>query len=155
MKTGILWGALVLALDRVSKLWAQSALTGGSLEIWPGVLALTYAENTGMAFSLFSGYPRVLAVLSLVLVIAVLLAMRSMLPRSALTCALQGMLLGGGAGNAIDRFFYGFVIDFIEPRFMRFAIFNVADVAVVLSALALMAVSFTGNTEGKHLGAQR
>lgn len=155
MKTGVLWGVLVLAADRVSKMLAQSVLTAGSVEVIPGVLAFTYAQNTGMAFSLFAGYPRVLAVLSLALVIVVLLAMRGMLPKNRLSCALQGMLLGGGIGNAIDRFAYGYVIDFIELRFMRFAIFNVADIAVTLSALALMAVSVLGHTEEKDVGAQR
>ena len=155
MKTGILWGALVVVLDRVSKIWAQSALQAGSIAILPGVFSLTYAENTGMAFSLFSGYPRMLAVLSLALVIAVLLAMRGMLPKNRLVCALQGALLGGGIGNAIDRFVYGFVIDFIEPTFMQFAIFNVADTAVVISALALIFISQMRYSEGKNGGAQR
>lgn len=155
MKTGIFWGTLVLAADRVSKMLAQSALAAGTIEAIPGVLAFTYAENMGMAFSLFAGYPRLLAVLSLTLVIVVLLAMRRMLPNNGLSCALQGMLLGGGIGNAIDRFVYGYVIDFIELRFVRFAIFNVADIAVTLSALALMAVSLQGHTGEKDVGAQR
>lgn len=155
MKTGIFWGVLVVLIDRVSKIWAQSALKDGSITLIQGVLSLTYAENTGMAFSLFSGYPRVLAVLSVALVIAVLWAMRGMLAKNRLTVALQGILLGGGIGNAIDRFVYGYVIDFIEPTFVRFAIFNVADMSVVLSALALMALSLTLHTEGKDVGAQR
>lgn len=155
MKTGILWGVIAVVLDRVTKLWAAGALKAGSMTVIPDVLAFTYAENTGMAFSMFAGHPRLLAVVSLALVACVLAAMRSVLPQTPLGYALQGMLLGGGVGNAIDRLLYGYVIDFIEPLFMEFAIFNVADIAVTLGALALVVVSCLPHTEEKQLGTQR
>ena len=156
MKRDVFGGALaVVVLDRATKLWAAQALKAGSMEIIPGVLAFTYAENTGMAFSLFAGHPRLLAFFSLALLVCVLAAMRSVLPHTKLCAALKGALLGGGIGNAIDRLVYGCVIDFIEPRMVKFAIFNVADIAVTLSALALAVLSCTGHTGEKRVGTQR
>ena len=49
-----------------------------------------------------------------------------------------GVVIAGGIGNLIDRAFYGFVVDFIEPVFMNFAIFNIADCAVSLGAVSLV-----------------
>ena len=48
-----------------------------------------------------------------------------------------GVIISGGVGILIDRVFYGFVIDFIEPVFINFAIFNIADCAVTLGAGSL------------------
>ena len=48
-----------------------------------------------------------------------------------------GVIISGGVGNLIDRVLYGFVIDFIEPVFINFAIFNIADCAVTLGAGSL------------------
>ena len=45
------------------------------------------------------------------------------------------MILGGAAGNAIDRAMYGYVIDMIELLFVDFYIFNIADVGVVCGAI--------------------
>ena len=156
MKRDVFGGALaVVVLDRATKLWAAQALKAGSMEIIPGVLAFSYAEHTGMAFSLFAGHPRLLACVSRALLACVLAAMRSVLPHTKLCAALKGALLGGGIGNAIDRLVYGCVIDFIEPRMVKFAIFNVADIAVTLSALALAVLSCTGHTGEKRVGTQR
>ena len=50
-----------------------------------------------------------------------------------------GVLVSGAAGNLIDRVFLGYVIDFINPLFVDFAIFNIADCAVTLGAVSLIA----------------
>ena len=51
------------------------------------------------------------------------------------------MIVGGGLGNLYDRIAYGYVIDFIDLQFVRFAIFNLADVAICLGAV-IAAVSY-------------
>ena len=48
------------------------------------------------------------------------------------------MVCAGGLGNLIDRAVYGYVVDFIEPVFINFAIFNIADCAVTLGAASLI-----------------
>ena len=59
--------ALALALDQLTKLWAQG-LGDARLVLIPGVVGLRYAENTGMAFSLLSGRPWLLGALSAALI---------------------------------------------------------------------------------------
>ena len=133
------WWIAVLTViaDQASK-WACLSLTE-RVTLIPGVLALTYAENTGMAFSLFSGRSWLLGIVSAGCILAGWLILRrvrlGMLSRTAAM-----LMLGGAVGNMIDRFLRGFVVDMFEFLFMDFAIFNVADAALTVGT-ALMAVS--------------
>ena len=129
--------ALTVIIDQLVKRLCMG-LTG-SVTLIPHVLALTYAENTGMAFSLFSGRAWVLGVVSAVCILLGWLVLRryTLGPVSR----IAGMLmLGGAAGNMIDRFLRGYVVDMFEALFMEFAIFNVADAALTVGTV-LMAVS--------------
>ena len=126
--------AVVLLADRLTK-WAACRLTG-IVTLIPGILGLRYAENTGMAFSLFSGKPWILGVVSLAVIIAgAFLLRRYQLGR--LSCTAAMLILGGAVGNMLDRFFTGYVIDMVEFLFIRFPIFNVADSALVIGCVLL------------------
>lgn len=131
------WIALAaVALDQGVKALARQA---EGCTLIPGVLAFTYAENTGMAFSLLSGRPWLLALLSVGLI---LLGWR-ILRRYRLgpwSRAAAMMMLGGAVGNLIDRLFTGYVVDMFEILFVRFAIFNVADAFLTVGCI-LMAAS--------------
>ena len=62
------------------------------------------------------------------------------------------MLLGGILGNLIDRFMYGYVIDYIDVRLFNFAIFNIADSLIVISVILIFAEEVfyaRGNSRGK------
>ena len=105
----------------------------------PGVLALTCTENTGMAFSLFSGRAWLLGVVSAVCILLGWLVLRRYtLGRWSRIGAM--LMLGGALGNMIDRFLRGYVVDMFEALFVEFAIFNVADAALTIGT-ALMAIS--------------
>ena len=121
------WGiaAAVFIVDRVTKILAPRIPEDGQALI-PGVLGLRYAENRGIAFSLLSGMPWVLGLVSLAIIAAVFFFLRGKKLR-AMTLAGLMMMLGGAAGNMLDRFIHGFVPDMIEVLFMQFAVFNVAD----------------------------
>ena len=145
---------LVLILDQLSKLAARSLQ--GPVTLIPGVLGLTYAENTGMAFSLLAGQPWLLGILSAVLILLGWLVLRRY--RLGTLASVAAMLmLGGALGNMLDRLFTGYVVDMIEVLFVDFAIFNIADAALTLGC-ALMAWSLLfrpkdwsekhGNTKG-------
>ena len=62
---------------------------------------------------------------------------------------IGGMLLGGALGNGIDRIFRGFVVDFIELAFIRFPVFNIADIAITLGAVLLVVIITLGD-KNKH-----
>lgn len=128
--------AAVLLLDRATKLLAPGIPEGGIVLI-PGVLGLRYAENRGIAFSLLSGQPRLLGVLSLALIIGGWLWLRK---KKLGSFPLFGLALmaGGAAGNMIDRLVRGAVPDMIETLFMNFPVFNVADSCLTVGCALLM-----------------
>ena len=146
--------AAALIADQLSK-WGARHLTQ-PVTLIPGVIGLTYAENTGMAFSLFSGQPWLLGAVSVVLIIAGAAVLRRY-PLGRLSRIAAMLMLGGAVGNMIDRFATGYVVDMIEVLVFRFAIFNVADACLTVGC-CLMAVSLLfkpdewsekhGNTEG-------
>ena len=117
--------AAVFIADRVTKILAPGIPENGVVLI-PGVIGLRYAENRGIAFSLLSGAPWALGVVSLLMIAAAFFCLRG---KKLQPLALTGlmMMLGGAAGNMVDRFVHGFVPDMIEVLFVNFAIFNVAD----------------------------
>ena len=139
--------AFVLAADRVTKALAANIPPEGET-LLPGILGLRYTQNTGAAFSMLSGHPWLLGVLSLAVIVAAFLVLRKK-RLSALTTVGLMMMLGGALGNMIDRFFTGYVPDMIEFLFVHFAIFNVADtflcVGCALTALSLL----TGGDKGE------
>ncbi|MBQ8554477.1 MAG: signal peptidase II [Clostridia bacterium] len=135
--------AVVVAADQVVKRLCVG-LTG-SVTLIPGVLRLTYAENTGMAFSLLSGMPWLLGILSgLCILIGWLVLRRYRLGMLSRMAAM--LMLGGAAGNMIDRLMQGYVIDMFEVLLFDFAVFNVADAALTAGAV-LMAISLLFFTE--------
>ena len=128
---------LTVIMDQLVK-WVCLSLTG-SVTLIPKVLALTYAENTGMAFSLFSGRAWALGVVSAVCILVGWLVLRRY-RLGTLSRVAAMLMLGGAVGNMLDRFFRGYVVDMFEVLFMEFAIFNVADAALTVGT-ALMALS--------------
>lgn len=135
MKRWVVASALLLVLDRLSKGWAQSVLSvQGSRAFWPGVVGFTYARNTGMAFSLGRQAGWLVPALTAVMVLAVLVIFLRARGYSGMTRGALLLVAAGGLGNLADRLIYGYVVDFIELQFMRFAIFNLADVGICLGA---------------------
>ncbi len=141
MKMALPWlllAAVLVILDQLVKDWVQQALPlYGVKPLLPGVLELTYVQNTGAAFSLFREHTWILAVISAIasLVILVLLLRRTMPGRlGQLSLAL---VLGGAVGNLIDRVFHVYVVDTFNIQFMDFAVFNVADIGISVGGALL------------------
>jgi len=131
MKIRKIWiAAAVFAVDRVSKMWVMARKPAGQVLI-PGVLGLRYTENRGIAFSLLSGSPVLPALLSLAVLLGAWLLLRN---REIGTLPQVGiwMMAGGAAGNLLDRLLLGYVPDFLEVLFVRFAVFNLADACLTV-----------------------
>lgn len=120
-------------LDMLTKSAINGAYEQGTVITDPilGLIRLHLVYNTGAAWGMFGDSTQVLAVMSLV-VCAVLTAYLFFLsPRSGLLETVGvALVVAGGLGNAVDRFTLGYVVDFIEPVFIDFPIFNVADIGV-------------------------
>ena len=140
---------MVLVLDQLSKALAVTNLPlGSSSAFLPGLLSLQLVRNSGAAFSLFSGNPQLLGLVSLLVSIAVAVWIQKQ-GRMTLTRSLGvGLLLGGALGNGLDRWRLGYVVDFLALVPVSFPVFNLADVAINLAVLCF-AIELLGNNGQK------
>lgn len=121
-----------LALDQLSKAFFNGYELGEVLAgPFAGIFELRLVHNIGAAWGIFGGATTALGVFSL-LVCALLLVYLFVLEPASPRLATFGLALvfAGGVGNAIDRFALGYVVDFIEPVFIDFPVFNIADIGV-------------------------
>ena len=132
--------AALITLDQVVKFLVRTYIPqGGSVPFIPHIMELTYFQNTGCAFSLLEDHTWVLTIISAVLSVVLAVAVargffRHPLGRTALT-----VVLAGAVGNLIDRALLGYVVDMFRTTFINFAVFNVADVCVVVGGFAAAA----------------
>lgn len=131
--------ALVFAADQgIKSLVEGSMQLGESIEVIPGLLDLTYIENDGGAFGLLGGRGAILLAGSAAAVLFVLYTLLSR-PPTRLVAASCGLVLGGAAGNLLDRLTQGAVTDYVHFSFWY--IFNAADAAIVLGVALLLLAS--------------
>lgn len=151
MKKPKLWARLIvlavtaalLGADQLIKWWmTQELAVQRSRVLIPGVLGLHYAENTGISFSLFGDSQiamRAISIVTALVMLAGLIALMIGKIGGAVPLSGAALILSGGIGNLIDRLAHGYVVDYIELLFMRFAIFNFADICITCGVLVVAA----------------
>ena len=129
-------------LDRLTKLLAQKTLSPGvRRNALPGLFRFVLVKNTGAAFSMLSSRQGLLiGVTALALIAMIVFQLTRGRKQTPLFRAGLWLLIGGAAGNLFDRIAYGGVIDFIETAFIRFPVFNVADICIC-AAFGLIALA--------------
>ena len=128
--------AACVAGDQLLKWWVVSHLeVGQSAPLLPGVVQLTRLHNTGAAWSSFSGKTGLLAVVTIVLMLAVAWLLVKKIVRHPLGVTAGVLILGGGIGNVIDRVCRGYVVDMFDLQFISYPIFNLADCFVVAGVI--------------------
>ena len=128
--------AACVAGDQLLKWWVVSHLeVGQSAPLLPGVVQLTRLHNTGAAWSSFSGKTGLLAVVTIVLMLAVAWLLVKKIVRHPLGVTAGVLILGGGIGNVIDRVCRGYVVDMFDLQFISDPIFNLADCFVVAGVI--------------------
>jgi signal peptidase II len=139
--------AVVVVLDQVSKYLAVKYLEGKPpVEVFGEWLRLFFLRNPGAAFSIGTAYTWVFAAIAIAVVIIVVRTSRKL--GSIWWAVAFGGLLGGATGNLLDRIFRepgflrGHVVDFIAVP--HFAVFNLADSAIVCSAILMVALAVFG-----------
>ncbi|MDR0444905.1 MAG: signal peptidase II [Puniceicoccales bacterium] len=130
-----------LLFDGITKYFIRSnalALALEPISLIDDWLYITYAKNTGAAWSLFRGHNLELAILGIIAT-AILFWNYSKTLKIHPIC--YSLLIGGILGNVIDRIQYGYVTDFIDIHlpFYRWPSFNIADSAICISACLLIA----------------
>ena len=144
----IIFGIILIAVDQVIKHWAVEVLKPvkimdfirfGDFE----VLGLKYTENTGAAFSSFSGARWFLVGFTLIMLVVLFVFVVKYKNKNLFFLISTVMIMSGGVGNLIDRIRQGYVVDYLDVKFFNFAVFNFADVCVVLGAVfALIFIFF-------------
>ena len=135
--------AIILIGDQWLKYWVtvNITLSTGDAALIPGVVKLVNIHNSGAAFGFLSNteYARwlFLGIAALfIIVIVVVLAKHLFKSRFANWCAV--LALAGAVGNCIDRALYGYVVDMFKVEFMDFAVFNIADIFLVVACIAFV-----------------
>jgi signal peptidase II len=137
----------VFVADQLTKTWALARLDAAHpVVVIPGFFHLVLVMNPGVAFGIFAGIPPgwrwIVTLFSLTaLVLLGSLALR-ILPRgSVLARVAIGLVFGGAAGNLLDRWRFGAVVDFIDMfwRTYHWPAFNVADSAITVGVCMLAA----------------
>lgn len=142
----------IVALDQVTKLRIASSMQlHESIPVVPGLFDITYVRNTGAAFSMFAGRPAAFRVPFFVLVsvlagVAILGFVRQTPSSHRVVLLCCAAVLGGAAGNLVDRLAYGDVIDFLLVHWRGWAwpAFNVADSFISVGVAVLLARALLG-----------
>ena len=139
----------VIVMDQASKYMIQCNPSMQNITVIPGFFHITYAKNTGMAWSMMSGQTGLLALISAV-AIGVMLHYLLKMKNDRLTSVALALMIGGAAGNLIDRLFLSYVRDFLNFYIFGydFPVFNIADSALCIGVFLLMIAAFL--EEKKH-----
>lgn len=108
------------------------------IDLIDGVLRFRYVENTGAIFGSFSTHTALLTVFSIVLLGVTIFFLVTNKNKNKLVNLCLLFMISGGVGNIIDRIRLHYVVDFIEPLFVNFAVFNFADCLITVGAFTLI-----------------
>ena len=142
MIINILIIVLCIAADQLTKICAAANLKDiSTLPIIENIFHFTYVENRGAAFGMLADHRWVFMILSVVGIAAIFVYLTVTKPKSWWMRLALCFIVGGGVVNMIDRIARGYVIDFIDCRFIDFYVFNVADSFVCVGcAMFIIAV---------------
>lgn len=130
---------LIIIADQLVKYFVASGMSVGDTAFSVlNLFDITYVQNQGAAFSILSGKLSVLSLISVVFCVGVVVYWIKKKPTHPLLCTALTMMFAGAFGNAIDRIFRGFVVDYIQTTFITFPVFNIADIGITVGAALLV-----------------
>ena len=142
--------AVLIGIDQGIKFWAVHVLMPvGTLPLIPHVVELRFVLNPGMAFSLLSGKQLFLIIATSIALIFVAYGLFFRSRGKLLQQIAFILVLAGGIGNLIDRVLNGEVVDYINPLFIDFAVFNFADILVCVGVALWVLVILLEEVEDK------
>ena len=136
----LLFTGAIVAADQITKyLTVVNIPLAADVPFIPGLLQLTYVQNTGAAFSSFEGQQWLFAIVFVAFTALVGYEYRKQsMPFTKLERWCIFAIYGGGLGNMIDRVRLGYVVDMIETTFIQFPVFNVADCFITCGCILLL-----------------
>ena len=120
------------------------------------ILRLTYVENTGAAFGIFSGNILLIGVDIIILFSIIKLMLSKKYNITKLHEIGYSLILAGGIGNLIDRIFRGHVIDYIDiSKIFNYPVFNFADICIVVGVIILMIIILINTVKSQEEANER
>ena len=135
---------ILFIIDMITKILVTSNMTvGSSINVISGFFSITYVENTGAAWGIFSNGTILLGLLSVVFLIVFIKYILDQKSISLFNSINYALIIAGVFGNMIDRFARGFVVDFLNFQVFSydFPVFNVADTFIVVGII-LIAIDY-------------
>jgi len=159
-------GGTVIVLDQATKAWVEAGFAlasssapagspSGPTPVIGDLVRIARTWNDGGVFGLFGDSATILGVASIAVIAVILWVQATSGVRSPLLTTALGLLFGGAIGNLIDRLRFGHVIDWVDTGIgnLRFYTFNVADAAISIAVVLLIAMSLLGPRLGRLVGA--
>ena len=149
--TGLAIIAAVLYLDQMTKYIVASHEAYWGIEVIHNFFYITYAKNEGMAWSLLSGQQVFLSITAAAAIGGMLWYLTTQKPDKLTRIGLY-LMIGGAAGNLIDRLMLNYVRDFLDFYIFgyNFPVFNIADSALCIGVALLLLASFTEGDKTEH-----
>jgi signal peptidase II len=157
LRVFLVTGGITFALDQLSKEWVIRTLSySDAVEVISGFFYFTHVRNPGAAFSLFADAPEpfrrwFFGIVTLIAIGMIISFYRKLTPGDRLSALALGSILGGAAGNLMDRFRHGEVVDFLHLRLWQgysWPDFNLADSFIVIGVGLLILELFAAEGEG-------
>ena len=131
-------GVLLAAVDQIIKYFVLNYLQlVGSVIVIDGLFKLTYVENKGVAFGMFSDMRWFFVAVTAILIAIIIYIMFKKKPTGKMFYISAALIIGGGIGNLIDRIFYGFVVDYLSVSFFP-PVCNFADYCITVGTILLI-----------------
>jgi len=121
----------VFISDQITKYSVYKNMSLGESIPAEGIIRITYARNTGMAFSLFENFGIILLILSLIIASILIIYLFTIDKPRILIRIFSGLVVGGALGNILDRIRFGYVNDFIDVGW--WPVFNIADSSITIA----------------------
>jgi len=143
MKKALITSIIVFLLDLLSKqIVIHNMLEEQSITIINKFFYITYAQNTGIAFSMLENKIPFIIIMTILVIFFILKYVKEN-SKTNFERICYGTVIGGAVGNLLDRVVYGYVIDFLDFHIFsyHFPIFNLADTFIVIGILLLLMIS--------------
>ena len=130
---------ILVMIDQITKLAVINCMSDKTVTIIKGILNFSYCENKGIAFSIGNGHVPIFIIINMILISSLIFYYeKNRFELKGISKMFFTMVIAGGISNLIDRITRGFVVDFIDiNELLDFAIFNVADIYIVIGVIGI------------------
>lgn len=134
------YGTIMVLVGIIVAFWdltLKFLLDGKNLPAINGIFNIYSTHNTGGAWSIFAGSTIILAIVSIIFIALIVFFNYKLKTKNYFYAISMGLLLSGALCNLYDRLALGYVRDFINLEFIKFPVFNIADIAITIGVILL------------------